>query len=204
MPTLSELIACGIAPTQARAFEEPLTAAFKSFDINTLSRKAAFIAQASHESRGFARLEEDLWYTSPQRIRELWPARVSTFAEAADLLRRPQALANRVYSNRLGNGDEASGDGWFYRGRGLFQLTGRANYVAAGEGLGVDYKVEPGLVAQPADAAFTAAWYWAVRGLNALADNGDIDAITRRINGPGMVGADERRTAFDKALRVLA
>ena len=76
--------------------------------------------------------------------------------------------------------------------------------MAAGEGLGVDYTRDPSLVAQPADAAFTAAWYWAVMGLNVLADNGDIDAITRRINGPGMVGADERRTAFDKAMRALA
>lgn len=201
---LSDLIACGIAPTQARAFEEPLREAFKSFEINAPARMAAFIAQAAHESRGFSRLEEDLWYTSPERIREMWPGRVPSLAAAAALLRRPEMLANRVYSNRLGNGDEASGDGWRYRGRGLFQLTGRANYMAAGEGLGVDYKVDPSLVSQPPDSAFTAAWYWSVMGLNALADNGDIDAITRRINGPGMVGADERRTAFDKAMRALA
>lgn len=198
------LIACGVGPVQARQFEEPLQAAFKSFDINTPTRIAAFIAQATHESANFTRLEENLYYTTAERIRELWPARVSSMREAAALLRRPEDLANRVYSNRLGNGDEGSGDGWKYRGRGLFQLTGRANYMAAGDGLNTDYKGEPWLVADPPDAAFTAAWYWAVGGLNALADNGDIDGITRRINGPAMVGADARRSLYDHAMQELA
>lgn len=201
---VAELVACGIAPTQARVFAEPLAAAFARFDISTSARAAAFIAQAGHESSGFARLEESLFYTTPERIRAMWPTRVPSLGDAAALTRNPRALANRVYANRLGNGDESSGDGWRYRGRGLFQLTGRANYMAAGDALGVDYKARPELVAEPAHAAMTAAWYWATIRGNELADTSQIDALTRRINGPGMVGADDRRSRWDAALRGLA
>ena len=146
MITLQQMVACGIAPTQARQFKDALPEALKAFDINTPTRIAAFVAQAAHESKNFTDLEEDLWYTTPERIRQMWPNRVPTLSAAAELLRQPQKLANRVYSNRLGNGDESSGDGWKYRGRGLFQLTGRSNYMAAGAGLGADYKTNPDLV----------------------------------------------------------
>jgi len=137
-------------------------------------------------------------------VMEIYPKQVTSLADAATLCRNPQALANRVYANRLGNGDESSGDGWKYRGRGLFQLTGRAEYMAAGDALGQDYKAQPDLVAQPEDAAMTAGWYWASANLNDLADSAQIDAITRRINGPGMAAADDRRSAYDEALRAFA
>lgn len=201
---IADLIAAGIPPTQARLFADPIERAFARFGINTQARKAAFVAQAAHESANFTRLEESLYYRTPERIRAMWPNRVPNLADATKLCRNPEALANRVYANRLGNGDESSGDGWLYRGRGLFQLTGRANYMAAGEALGAPYKAQPELVAHPEHAAMTAGWYWAASGLNDLADSAQIDAITRRINGPAMVAADERRSLFDEALRAFA
>ena len=199
-----QLVACGIDRDVAKQFELPLDAAMTAFAINTPKRAAAFLAQAAHESIGFTRLQENLSYSTPERLVEVFKNRFNGLADAAQYLRQPEKLANRVYANRLGNGDEPSGDGWRFRGRGLFQLTGRANYMAAGDGLGTDYKANPDLVAEPPDAAFTAAWYWAVGNLNAMADVGQIDVITRRINGPAMLGADERRALYQRFLQVLA
>ena len=204
MITKEQLIQCGIDRDVAGQFELPLDAAMTAFTINTPKRAAAFLAQAAHESIGFTRLQENLSYSTPERLMDVFKSRFDGLADAAQYLRQPEKLANRVYANRLGNGDTTSGDGWKYRGRGLFQLTGRANYMAAGDGLGTDYKANPDLVAEPPDAAFTAAWYWAVGNLNAMADVGQIDVITRRINGPAMLGADERRALYQQFLQVLA
>lgn len=204
MITLQQLVDCGIDRDVAGQFELPLDAAMTAFTINTSKRAAAFLAQAAHESIGFTRLQENLSYSTPERLMEVFKGRFTGLADAAQYLRQPEKLANRVYANRLGNGDTSSGDGWRFRGRGLFQLTGRANYMAAGDGLGTDYKANPDLVAEPPDAAFTAAWYWAVGNLNAMADVGQIDVITRRINGPAMLGADERRALYQRFLQVLA
>jgi putative chitinase len=202
--TIMLLIACGIGPTQARIFEGPLQIACSRFLITTRARIAAFVAQASHESQGFTRLEENLYYSTAERILQVFPSRVADLADAARLIRNPQGLANRVYANKLGNGDEASGDGWRYRGRGLFQLTGRANYMAAGDAIGMDYKREPDLVGQPLHASLTAAWFFATIGGNELADSSQIDEITRKINGPARLALDERRSRFDHALLALA
>lgn len=204
MITAQQLIDCGIDRDVAGQFELPLDAAMTAFSINTPKRAAAFLAQAAHESIGFTRLQENLSYSTPERLMEVFKGRFTGLADAAQYLRQPEKLANRVYANRLGNGDTASGDGWKYRGRGLFQLTGRANYMAAGDGLGTDYKANSDLVAEPPDAAFTAAWYWAVGSLNAMADLGQIDTITRRINGPVMLGKDERREMYERFLKALA
>lgn len=199
-PTIQSLIAAGIAPTAARRFVEPLARACAQFGIDTTVRLAAFVAQTGHESACFTQLEESLYYRLPERIRAIWPTRVPSMADATTLIRNPQALANRVYAGRNGNGPEASGDGWKYRGRGLIQITGRANYQAASESAARDYVSNPDLVAQPEDACLTAGWFWAQAGCNLLADGSQIDAITRRINGPAMAGADDRRERFREAL----
>lgn len=204
MIDLALLIACGVAPTQARQFADPLSEACQRFHIATPARVAAFVAQVAHESANFTRLEENLYYSTPERIRAIFPTRVPSLQVAATLTRNPQALANRVYSNRLGNGDEDSGDGYRFIGRGLIQLTGRANYHVAGDALGRPYTTSPKLVATPEDAAYTAAWFWASIGGNDLADSSQIDALTRRINGPAMAGADDRRSRFDDNMRALA
>ena len=200
---LDALVAAGVRPTQARQFLEPLTETFERFDISTPARRAAFLAQAIHESAGFTKLEEDMFYRRPERIMAMWPRRFSGFGEASKFLRNPKALANRVYAGRYGNGDEASGDGWRYRGRGLFQLTFRGNYLEAEKAIGRPYVEQPELVALPRDAALTAGHYWSVRQMNALADSAQIDEITKRIN-PAMVAAGERRSHFDEALRAFA
>lgn len=197
MISVAQLIHCGIAPTQAKTFVDPLNQFLPIYAITSRVRMAAFIAQCAHESGNFANLEESLFYRTPERIRAMWPTRVPTLAEAAKLCKAPQALANRVYSNRNGNGDEASGDGWRFRGRGLIQVTGRANYKA----VGYDQKADQ--VAQPLGAVQTACIYWQNNGLNALADASNIDEITRKVNGPRMVGATERRENFREALAAL-
>lgn len=200
---IAQLIACGIAPSQARLFAQPFSEACNSFEINTKARVAAFIAETAYESADFTRTEENLYYSTPERIRAMWPTRVTTLQEAATLCRNPQALGNVVYANRLGNGDAASGEGWKYRGRGLIQLTGRSNYKVAGEALGTNYLADPNLVAMPADACYTAAWFWSSIHGNELADAALIDEITRKVNGPAMAGADARRSRFDRAMQVL-
>lgn len=202
--TVQALVAAGIEPTQARQFVEPLAAACARFAIHTPARIAGFVAQCRVESAGFTRLEEGLFYTTPERIREVFPSKVPSLADAARLVRNPRALANRVYAGRLGNGDEASGDGWRFRGRGLIQLTGKAGYNDAAESLARPYITSPELVALPADACMAAAWYWHTRKLNVLADSGQWDAITRAVNGPAMLHAHERRQYAEQAVAVFA
>jgi len=182
------------------AFIAPMLPALEHHFICTPGRAAAFIAQCRVESFDFAHLVEDLHYSHADRIVAVFHREVPTLAAAYPLVERPEALANAVYANRMGNGDAASGDGWAFRGRGLAQLTGRANYAAAAEALGRPYVDEPDLVAQPADAVLVAAWYWQVHGCNALADVCAWDAITRVWNGPAMEQAP-RRAALSVSLQ---
>ena len=200
---ISTLIRCGVQPTQARIYAEPLSKAMQRFQIDRNARVAAFIAQLRLESNNFTRTEENLFYTTPARIRAVFPSRVRTDADAALLVRNPKGLANRVYSDRLGNGNEASGDGWAFAGKGLIQLTGRANYTEAATALARDYVNNPKLVALPDDACLTAAWYWHTRKCNALADAWQINAITRAINGPAMMHAKERLEMSEECLQAL-
>ena len=140
MLNLPQLIAAGITPTVARVLLPHLIVAFDRFEIDTPRRMAAFIGQYGHETSGFTRLEENLYYTDPARIAQMFSA-LREVEKARAFTRQPKALANRVYANRNGNGSEASGDGWNYRGRGLPHLTGRGNYRAAGSGLGLPFGV---------------------------------------------------------------
>lgn len=200
----TKLIACGVNPTQAKLFAPHIQAACERFRINSPAQQAAFIAQAMHESANFTRLEESTYYSKPEtifntfkRLRPLGMGMLAGYCKA------PQALANLAYANINGNGDESSGDGWRFRGRGLFQLTGRANYMAAGDAAGKDYKGHPELVAQPQDAALTAGWFWDTRGLNQLMLRDGIDAVSRRING-GANGLEDRRRLYAACLEVLS
>lgn len=204
MISVAAIRAAGATQAAAAAFAPHLAAACLRYSIASRRQIAAFLAQAGHESAGFSRLVENLNYTTPQRILAVWPKRFpGGLAEAAQFVRNPDRLANRVYANRLGNADENSGDGARYLGRGLFQLTGRANYMAAGDAIGIDYKARPELVALPEHAALTAAWFWATTGCNALADQGMLDATTRRINGPAMLGRQDRQERYEAALQAL-
>lgn len=173
-----------------------LTAAMLNHGIDTPARAAHFLAQVSVESGRLYRLEENLNY-SAERLMSVWPARFPTHAEAAKFAHKPQALANKVYGGRLGN--VGPDDGWRYRGRGLKQLTGRANYQAYAQ----DCVTKPDLLLEPQHAADSAAWFWRVNGCSALADAGDVRGLTMRING-GMTGLGERAAMTAAALRALA
>ena len=202
--TVAQLIQAGIGPTQAKLLQEFLPPALARFQIDTPPRVAAFLAQCHVESAGFTRLEENLMYTTPGRLVAVWPSRFPDVNAAAAFVRNPEALANKVYAGKIGNGNEASGDGWRYRGRGLKQLTGRANYTAAAKGLGAPYVDNPGLVSSPEHAVLSAAWFWDDKRLNPLADAGDIDGITLKVNGTAMLEAAQRRRRTGEALRALA
>jgi putative chitinase len=203
MVTVERLIAAGLSPTAAKTFAVPLQAACERYNIQTPNRLGGLVGQLMIESQGFTRLEENLFYTTPARIAAVWPSRFKSAAEAAPFARNPQRLANRVYAGKIGNGDEASGDGWRYRGRGLKQLTGRGNYDEARVRIGVDYVARPEIVAEPVHAALTAAWFFARHSCNPLADEGQWDAITRKVNGPAMLQASQRRAATLKAVRAF-
>ncbi|MGP5481154.1 glycoside hydrolase family 19 protein, partial [Pseudomonas helleri] len=114
---------------------------------------------------------------------------------------KPEQIANNVYAGRMGN--SAPGDGWKYRGRGLIQLTGKTNYRRCGEALGLDLLTQPELLEKPQHACMAAAWFWGSNGLNSLADKGDIETITQRING-GLTGLADRQAIYARALKVLA
>lgn len=179
----------------------------RRFSLTTPTRQSAFLAQTAHESAGFTRLTENLNY-SATGLATTWPGRFrgadgQPNALARALHRRPEAIANVVYANRMGNGPEAYGDGWRYRGRGLLQITGRAQYQRCGAALGLPLVEQPDLLAQPEPAVLSAAWFWQVNGLNELADAGDFETITRRING-GLNGLAERRALWAKFREALA
>jgi putative chitinase len=197
------LIASGLSDMRASEFLEPLRAAFARFGINTRRRIAGFLAQAAHESRDFEHLQERLSYSDPQRIIDVFGrARVGGgLEEATQLVHNPEKLANRVYANRYGNGDEASGDGWAYSGKGPLQLTWKDNYRIASDSLGVDYVGHPEFVMLPFHGAMTSVHYFAWRGCLPTADAGDIEAMTVIINGPRRLGLIQRIARFDRILR---
>lgn len=184
----------------AGIFVPALNRAMTRFKIDSRMRAAAFLAQVGHESGQFRALVESLNYSAEALVRT-WPSRFTTQSSAA-YSRKPEKIANKVYADRLANGSESSGDGWRYRGRGLIQLTGRSNYRAAADGLGLPLIDKPELLEQPEYACQSAAWWWAQNGLNELADAGKLEAITRKING-GLHGQADRLALYERALKVL-
>ena len=203
MSMQAALVAAGVVAPLARIWVNPLARACARMGIDSPQRFAALVSQCAHESAGFSRLEEGLFYTSADRIVRVFGTRAGSPEEVACLVRNSRALANRVYAFRNGNLDEASGDGWAYRGRGLLQLTGRGNYMAAELALGEPYCERPDMLLEPEHAALTAAWYFSSHGCLAMADRGDVAAITRAINGPAMLGLDERRKRYLAALEAF-
>ena len=171
---------------------------FQRWGILTPRQQAAFLGQAGHECGNFTKLEEGLSYAA-DRLMKIWPKRFPTMDVANKYARNPKALANYVYANRMGNRDEASGDGYRFRGSGWLQLTGHDNFYHAGKACGVDYVMNPDLVRQPKDAALTAGWFWATHDCNRLAEAGDWVNLTKRING-GQIGLADRIHHTDLAL----
>ena len=180
---------------------DALNETFARFNIITRRQQAAFIGQCGHECGNFSILEENLNYRA-ETLLKLWPKRFGS-DKANMCARNPKLIANTVYSGRMGNRDEASGDGYRFRGRGCIQLTGHANYFHAGQALGVDFVMQPELVATPKYAALTAGWFWATHDCNRLAEAGDWVGLTKKING-GTIGLDDRVKHTNEALVVLA
>lgn len=194
--------AVGCSPPRAASWLPHIVNAMGCFDIDTARRQAAFLAQVGHESGGLLIVTENLNY-SASGLTALFAKHFAP-GEAEAFARQPEKIANRIYSSRMGNGDEASGDGWRFRGRGLIQLTGRDNYKDCGNGISADLLVNPDMLAQPETAAMSAAWYWWAHGLSHFADSEDFTKITQVING-GQTGADDRLklwAAAKLALRV--
>jgi putative chitinase len=181
-------------------FVDPLNHACSEFDISTAQRIAAFVAQCAHESGNLKFVKENLNY-SAQGLCNIF-GKYFTPDTAQGYNRNPEAIANRVYANRMGNGPEESGDGWRYRGRGLIQLTGHDNYVKCGQGLGVDLNEHPEYLETPEGAARSAGWFWNSRNLNQLADIGDLKTMTKKING-GFIGLEDRIKHYEHALQAL-
>lgn len=170
--------------------------------VNTKERLCCFLGQVFVETQGFTRMEENLDYRTPERLDAVFSA-VNGIEDAEKLIKKgPEAIANRVYANRIGNGDEASGDGWLYRGSGYKQLTGRANYRDIGKIIGVDLEAKPDLARHPVTAASIAFAFWDAKKCSPLADNMDIGMITERINGKLRLGLRQRRAATMAAIEI--
>lgn len=185
-----------IAPhCDATILAPALSAAAAERDISTPLRMAAWLGQLVVESGGMKVFTENLSY-SAERLCQVWPSRFPTLASAEPFAHNPDALAVRVYSGRLGN--VTSDDAARFVGRGMIQLTGRANYRRYGKELSLDLIGRPALAAEPVPAARIAAAFWSIHGLNILADEDNIEAITRAING-GLTGLAERKAAVAKA-----
>ena len=194
-----------LIPTAAggvQAWYDGLNDALPQYQIITPQRVAAFIAQCAHESGGFRLMEENLNYKAAT-LTKLWPQRYPP-GVAEQYAGKAEAIANKSYSGRMGNGDEASGDGWKFRGRGLIQLTGRSNYTECSKFLFNDNTLvdNPDILLDPYYATHSACWFWNKQNLNALADTGDIKTMTKKING-GFIGLDDRIKHYNHAIEVL-
>lgn len=190
---------------------QPIAAAMAEFGIDTPAREAAFLAQIVHESDGLRAMEENLNYHA-SRLPVVWPRHFylapdepNGRLDASQYEHNPEALANVVYANRMGNGPESSGDGWRYRGRGLIQLTGRSLYAQAGAALQLDLLNQPEVLRQPEAAARAAGWYWQHINGNALADPATQQSfaqLTEAING-ALTGEDHREQLWKRAQSLL-
>jgi putative chitinase len=180
---------------------EALEQLLPDYDINTPQRVAAFIAQCAHESGNFKLIKENLNYRAAT-LRKVFPKYFPDDSLAETYAGKQEMIANRVYGNRMGNGDEHSGDGFRYCGRGLIQLTGKDNYQAFADSLEMAVEDVPEYLATFEGAAQSACWFWEKNNLNQYADSGDILTMTKRING-GTIGLEDRKKHYEHALHVL-
>jgi putative chitinase len=198
---LLQKIAPATKAEKLEGFVEGLAEACDKFQINTISRQACFLAQVGHESGGFNAVKENLNYGA-QGLVGTFHKYFPTLEAAQPYERNPEAIANHVYANRMGNGDEESGDGFKYRGRGLIQLTGHDNYAAFAADLGMTIDETIEYLETYEGAAMSAAWFWWKNNLNDWADKEDMLTLTKRING-GTIGLDDRIHHFHLAKSAL-
>jgi len=183
---------------------EALCKVLPDYDISTVARVAAFLGQTAVESAGYTAIQENLNYR-PETLMKLFGHHFSGMDEIQQYCSQPnkqEAIANRIYANRMGNGDEASGDGWRFCGRGLIQLTGRANYTAFGQSIDSTPEQVSEFLLTFEGCVQSACWFWEANSLNDVADAGDMKTMTHKING-GFLGLDERIAHYQRALQIL-
>jgi putative chitinase len=187
-----------------KQWHNALSQLLPDYEINTAERIAAFIAQCAHESGGFTALKENLNYKAAT-LRKIFPKYFpddATAAHYASLPNKQEAIANKVYASRMGNGDENTGDGYRFCGRGLIQLTGRDNYSWFAASLNISVEEASQYLQTFEGAAQSACWFWETNSLNRWADAGDILTLTKKING-GTIGLEDRKKHYEHALHVL-
>jgi putative chitinase len=180
---------------------EALNMILPDYDIDTPQRVAAFLAQCAHESGGFRFLKENLNYKAAS-LRKVFPKYFPSDELATAYANKPEMIANRVYCGRMGNGDEHSGDGYKYCGRGLIQLTGKSNYQNFADSIETAVEDIPEFLATFEGAVQSACWFWESNNLNQFADKGDILTMTKRING-GTIGLEDRIKHYNHALHIF-
>ena len=194
------LVKVGTAPSLVKKYSNNLESTFIECNIETIKRQAMFLAQVLHESAMLSATVENLNYSELSLVKVFKNHFDRTTAKI--YARHPEKIANRVYANRMGNGDEASGDGWKFKGRGFIQLTGKANYIAFGHDVHLDLIKNPDYLTTPEGAARSAGWFWQSHNLNKTADVGDVTGNTRIING-GNRGVDHRAELYRRLLDLL-
>jgi putative chitinase len=190
--------------TNPQGWTAALVEVLPTYEINTPERIASFLAQCGHESAGFTVLQENLNY-SAEGLNKIFHKYFPTLESAQPYARKPEMIANRVYANRMGNGDEHSGEGYKYRGRGPIQLTGKDNYAACSDFLFQDDTLlnDPDMLLDPEYALHSACWFWWKNDLNTFADSADLVTMTKRING-GTIGLDDRIKHYNEAMEIFA
>lgn len=200
--TKEKLAKCLSRNKNIDALYEAFSTVLPRYEITTIERVAAFLAQCGHESADFTVLKENLNY-SADGLHKVFPKRFPTLESAQPYNRNPEKIANKIYSDRMGNGPEASGDGYKFRGRGAIQLTGKENYSRFAASLGMDLTAAVAYCETLEGAIESACWFWSTNKLNALADATDIVALTKRING-GTIGLEDRKHHFENNLVTLS
>ena len=181
---------------------EALSKALPDYEINTPQRLAAWFGETKVESANYTAIKENLNYR-PESLVRLWKSHFPTMEIANQYAHNPEAIANRAYGGRMGNGDESSGDGWKFCGRGLIQLTGRDNYQSFADSLQISVDDAAQYLETFEGCVQSACWFWENNNLDALADQGNIDAISKKVNG-GTEGLENRRNFYHQALQILS
>jgi putative chitinase len=181
-------------------YVDPLNAVLQFYEINNKQRISMFLAQVGHESGGLRTIKENLNY-SADRLKVIFPKYFRN-VDTSEFAKNPEKIANRVYCSRMGNGDENSGDGYRYCGRGLIQLTGKSNYTAFAADMEMSLDEATEWLKTEEGAAWSAGWFWDSRELNKWADEGDVLTVTKKING-GTIGLADRESHYEAALEIF-
>lgn len=201
MITIDQFIKLFPSAKDPQVWVDALGTQMQRFQIIGDKRQSQFLAQCAHESCGFTALHENLNYRA-EALTATWPKRFPADI-AGQYAHQPEKIANRAYAGKIGNGDEESGDGWKYRGRGIIQITGHDNYAAVAKAIGKTIDETVAYLETIEGAVVSACWFWTANGLNILADTDSFERITKRING-GTNGLADRKARLAQIEKVMA